>query len=238
MKKVLILWLLVTGLATGLAQAEIYKTISPNGEVIYTDKPSPQAEKVDLPGLSIYEPPAATAPSIPRVRRSHSVGRVGYEEFSIQEPKNGTVISNNLGIVDVSVALKPALKDKRKHRIQYILDKELYGPAMDKTTIRISNLVRGEHTLSANLVDEKNTVLISTGTVTFHIRRQSVNQTVDVIDDDLPPGELKDINEQNLVNPNYRTLNPNLRTPNPNIRTPNSNILSNNPNVITPPPTQ
>jgi hypothetical protein len=238
MKKVLILLLLVTGLATGLAQAEIYKTISPNGEVIYTDIPSPRAEKLDLPGLSVYEPPAATTLSIPRFRRSHSVGSVSYDEFSIQEPKSGAVIRNNLGIVDVSVTLKPALKDKSKHRIQYILDKELYGPAMDKTTIRISNLVRGKHTLSANLVDEKNTVLASTGTVTFHIRRQSVNQTVDVIDDDLPPGEQKDINEKNLVNPNYRTFNPNIRTPNPNIRTPNPNILTNNPNVITPPPAQ
>lgn len=236
MKQVLILWLFVTGLATGLAQAEIYKTVSPDGVVSYTDKPSPRAEKVDLPGLSIYEPPAATTPSILRIRRSSSAGSSSYDEFSIQAPKNGAVIRNNLGIVDVSVTLKPALKNKHKHRVQYFLDKELYGPAMNKTTIRISNLARGEHTLSAKLVDAKNTVLASTDTVTFHIRRQSVNQTVDVIDDDLPPGAQRDLNEKNLVNPNYRTLNPNFRTPNPNIRTPNSNILSNNPNVITPPP--
>jgi len=227
--------LLLAGLATGLVQAEIYKTINADGEVIYTDKPSPQGKKVKLPGLSTYAPPPeVTAKSIPRVRRSPPAGSDIYDEFSIQEPRNRTIIRNNLGIVDVTVALKPALKDK--HRIQYILDKELYGPAIAKTTIRISNLPRGRHTLSARLVDRKNNVLISTSAIVFNVRRQSVKQTVDVIDDDLPEGEQKDINEQNLVNPNYRTLNPNFRTPNPNIRTPNPNILSPNPNVITPPP--
>lgn len=239
MNKILILLLLVTGLVTGLVQAEIYKTINPDGEVIYTDKPSPQGKKVELPGLSTYEPPAAIVQPIPRVRRSRSIASGTYDEFSIQEPKDRSVIRNNLGIVDVTVALKPALKDKDRHRIQYILDKELYGPAIAKTTIRISNLPRGRHTLSANLVDKKNNVLASTGTVIFHMRRHSsLHKRADVIDDDLPEGEQKDINEQNLVNPNYRTLNPNFRTPNPNIRTPNPNILSNNPNVITPPPVQ
>ena len=229
--------LLLAGLVTGLAQAEIYKTINADGEVIYTDKPSPQGKKVKLPGLSTYAPsPEVTAQSIPRVRRGDQAGSP-YDEFSIQEPRNRTIIRNNLGIVDVTVALKPALKDKDKHRIQYILDKELYGPAIAKTTIRISNLPRGRHTLSARLVDRKNNVLTSTSTIVFNMRRHSVlHKKSDVIDDDLPEGEQKDINEQNLVNPNYRTLNPNFRTPNPNIRTPNPNILSPNPNVITPPP--
>lgn len=196
MNRMLIPLLLLAGLVTGLAQAEIYKTINADGEVIYTDKPSPQGKKVKLPGLSTYAPPpAVTARSISRVRRSPpSTGSDIYAEFSIQEPKDSSVIRNNLGIVDVTVALKPALKDKDKHRIQYILDKELYGPAMDKTTIRISNLARGRHTLSANLVDKKNNVLISTRTIVFNMRRHSALH-----------------NEQNLVNPN----NPNVITPPP-----------------------
>lgn len=167
--------LLLVGLASGLVRAEIYKSII-NGEVVYTDKPSAQAEEVELPGLSTYEPVPIPPRPIPRLRRSSLPGTAGYDVFNIQSPENGAVFRDNQGIVDVVVNLQPGLKGKGAHRIQYILDDELYGPAITETAIRISNLPRGEHTLSAQVVDSNNQVLELAGTVVFSMHRTFIKR--------------------------------------------------------------
>ncbi|NNG11833.1 MAG: DUF4124 domain-containing protein, partial [Halobacteria archaeon] len=42
---------------TGLAQAEVYKSTNADGEVIFSDQPSPGAEQVQLPELPTYSAP-------------------------------------------------------------------------------------------------------------------------------------------------------------------------------------
>jgi len=233
MKNVLMILLLFVG----CAQADVYKSVDDQGGVIYSDQPSAAAKKMVLPKLPTYTAPPLPPATPANARTTRSVA--DYEAFSVSKPLDGSTLRSNLGVVQVELSLKPALKDVDRHRIQYYLDNEPYGPLVGALAITISNLERGTHTLSASIVDADNRELISAQPVTVHLKRQSRLHKQDVIDDDLKKadGENGDQAEA-ITNPNIRTLNPNIRTPNPNIRTLNPNIRTPNPNIISPPPTQ
>ena len=219
MKRLLILLVLITC----TAQAEIYKSQNEKGEWVYSDKPSPSAERMKLPPLSTYKsPPLRTSGSPPPKAIENDI----YAGFSFIKPVNDETLRNNLGIVMAETKLVPALQHKLKHRIQFYLDNEPYGPVIASTAVTMSNLDRGAHTLSASVVDQEGNTLISTGSVTVHVKRES---KLNVIDDAVPT-------PLDPANPNIKTENPNIRTPNPNILSPNPNVLSPNPNILSPNP--
>lgn len=219
--------LLLLVLLTGVAHAAVYKTVR-DGEVIYSDQPTPGAEKLKLPELPSYKPPPLPR-STSATRPVPSGGE--YDSMVILSPANDTTVRNNLGVIQVQVKLEPALKSRSKHRIQYYLDGQPHGPPIENSGITFSNIVRGEHTISAGVVDADGNELIRTEPVTVHVKRESK-----LIENDRfePP---KDPEAPELpTNPGNRDFNPNIRTPNPNVRSTNPNVRSTNPNVITPPP--
>lgn len=215
-------------LFAGCLQAAVYKQVNENGEVVYSDKPAAGAEKMDLPQLPTYTPPP-----VPLVRPADApVESEVYKGLEIVKPADNSTIRNNLGIIEVQLRIEPALKVREKHRLQFYLDNQRYGPLVDKTAIMMSNIERGEHTLSASVFDADGNAVIASTPVTIHVKRESVLHDKDRLEPPPEPGKLPPVrNPGNLVpNPNIRTQNPNIRTDNPNIRTPNSNIT-------TPPPT-
>lgn len=162
-------------LLAGLAQAEIYKSTSADGEVIFSDQPSPGAEQMQLPELPTYSaPPARTR------ARSDSAGqkqpaKSPYQSVVFTAPEDDATVRNNLGDLSASVSLQPALKTRLGHRIQYYLDDAPHGQPVSATAINFTNLDRGSHRLSASVVDSQGGTIISTDTVTFHLHRESLN---------------------------------------------------------------
>ena len=206
----------------GSLHAAVYKHVNEKGEVVYSDTPAPGAEKMKLPELPTYTPPP-----VPLVRKQDApVASDIYRSLEVIKPQNNSTIRNNLGVIELQLRIDPALKVREKHRIQFYLDNERYGPLVDKTSIMMSNIDRGEHTLSASVFDAAGAELARSASVTVNIKRESVLFDKDADTPDEPE-----------VNPNVRTPNPNVRTPNPNVRTPNPNVRTQNPNIISPPPT-
>jgi hypothetical protein len=207
----------------GVLHAAVYKHVNEKGEVVYSDTPVPGAEKLDLPELPTYSPPP-----VPLIRpESEPVVSDIYRTLEVIKPKNDSTIRNNLGVIELQLRIDPALKVREKHRIQFYLDNERYGPLVDKTAIMMSNIERGEHTLSASVFDGDGNVVAASNSVTVFVKRESELHKKDRFvpppeDPDNPPPETP-------VNPGNREFNPNIRTENPNIRTPN-------PNIISPPP--
>jgi len=230
-------WLLcLLVLLTGPVQAEVYKSVNKNGEVVYSDTKTPGSERVRLPSLPTYKPPP-----IPASRAAGKASPVSdiYTAFSFLQPKNDAIVRNNLGIVQVQLTLSPSLEYKSNHRIQYYMDGKRHGPLVDKTAITLSNIDRGSHTLSASVYDEDGQELISTETITINVARRSELLGQDAIENFDPPPTDSDgepIPNPEDINPNILTDNPNQLTRNPNVRTPNPNIRSPNPNIISPPP--
>jgi hypothetical protein len=170
MKRILILIVLFAC----QANAEIYKSINAAGEVVYTDTPTQGAEKLKMPALPTYTPPPVPTSSFTPVQSTEKAEF--YNSFLIVSPANEETIRNNLGILNIEAQLTPALQGRLKHRVQYFLNGEPYGTPIGKTSLTISNLDRGDYTLSASVVDADGTVLISTGDVVVYMKRHSVLQ--------------------------------------------------------------
>jgi hypothetical protein len=199
-------------LFTGALHAAIYKHVNEQGEVVYSDTPAQGAEKMKLPEIQTYTPPKVPLVQPDDVPLESEI----YGALEFIKPLDKSTIRNNLGVIELQLGIDPALKVRENHRIQFYLDNERYGPLVDTTSIMMSNIERGEHTLSASVLDESGTVIIASKPVTVFVKRESVLHEKD--EAELPP-EIPD-------NPNRRTINPNFRTDNPNIRTDNPNIIS------------
>lgn len=145
---------------------KIYKSVGPNGEVIYSDKPSPGSKEITLPKNDGYQPVPSHSftpyqpPMLHRKRVRNSV--------TITSPSDGQTIRNSTGEVTVSVNLGSPLRGGQ--RLEYMMDgKTLYtGP---RTSYRLSNVFRGTHVLTVMLNDGSGT--IKSSPVTFYMHRPS-----------------------------------------------------------------
>jgi hypothetical protein len=245
--------LLVVAMA---AHAEVYKSINADGEVVYSDRPTQGAERVKMPPLPSYTPQPVRTLS----RSAATVEQqVRYESFIISSPASDATIRNNLGTVEVDTRLAPALMTSLGHRIQFYLDGVAHGNQLDNTTLTLSNVERGEHRLSASVVDTAGNVLITTAETTVYVKRASklltdkqgsvtdnpgyITDNPNIVGDEtFQPYRRKDIADYSGQaadndDPDEAELpaNPGFRNRNPNILSPNPNILSPNPNLINPP---
>ena len=238
------------------AHAEVYKSINAGGEVVYSDRPTQGAERVKMPALPSYTPrPVRTlSRSAPAVEQ-----QLQYESFIISSPASDATIRNNLGTVEIDTQLAPALMTSLGHGIQFYLDGVAHGALLDSTTLTLSNVDRGEHRLSASVVDAAGSVLISTAETTVFGKRASklragkqgsvtdnpgyiTDNPNRIGDDTFQPYRRKDIADfsghaADNDDPDLADLpaNPGYRNRNPNILSPNPNIHSTNPYLINPP---
>ncbi|MDN5869290.1 MAG: DUF4124 domain-containing protein [Nitrococcus sp.] len=159
-------------LAAPVAAAEVYKWTDENGVVHFSDRPHPDAMRVDVGEPLVYSPPPidfeATATAKP------SAAAPGYAHFSIVEPQPEATVRNNPGTVVVRLEVEPDLRDG--DRIQVLLDGQPVttgGPSADTVTLR--QVYRGAHTLSALIKDNAGEVIARADPVTFYMHRPSVH---------------------------------------------------------------
>lgn len=165
------------------AQAEIYRWVDDNGNVVFSDEPHPQAEKVDLPPSTTYTPVEDEESSeILKLSPEEATGEEAVEEqdavpdyqLRIIAPANDESIWVNNGDVTVSMIVEPQLNAERGDRILLQLDGVAVGEPQASTTYQFNNLSRGTHSLTAQVVDSSGTTLTSSDTVTFHLHRASI----------------------------------------------------------------
>jgi hypothetical protein len=152
-------------------QADVYKSVNEQGEVVYSDQPAPNAQRMKLPELPTY-----TAPPIPAFSSTPEAAPVAspYESVKIVAPENDATIRDNQGVVRVEVVLNPPLMTKQGHRIQFYLNGEPHGIPVGTTAISFSNLDRGSYTLTSSVIAANGDVLASADPVVFHLHRESV----------------------------------------------------------------
>jgi hypothetical protein len=169
MKRLLILLVLISG----TVQAEIYKSQNEKGEWIYSDKPSPSAERMKLPPLSTYTPstPSPHSASAPK-QEPEDV----YKSMVFVEPENNATIRDNEGLVAASVRIEPLLKSQQGHKIQFYLDDIPHGAPVVGLGMTLKNVERGTHVLGARVLNADGELVFSASPVIFHVHKQSVNQ--------------------------------------------------------------
>ena len=133
------------------AHAEVYRSVDESGNIIFTDKPHKDSEKVDLPGLTTYE--SSPYKEIKARKTKKPVTKfISYAEFKIISPASKDTIRDPDGNIIVHFLITPKLQIRLGHRIVLYVD----GAKVASTTTskyKLTNVDRGAHTLSAQIVD-------------------------------------------------------------------------------------
>jgi hypothetical protein len=161
-----------------LPEGEIYKVVDKDGNVIYTDqRPSPAAEPMDLPELSVIQteapPPPAAATAVeeqaepPTARELRKL----YADFRITQPQPEETFWGTENTVAVAWGSSQPVPPEMA--VKLYVD----GVAQDVAgTGSVSlTLDRGEHTVYAELLDARKRRIVTTETITFFVKQHSVN---------------------------------------------------------------
>ena len=150
--------------------AQVYRTVDEKGNVKYTDQPpanDTSAEELTLPSINTQP---AVAPKKPT--RSSQSEEVSYKDIVILSPAQDSTIPPGQLEVVVQVYLEPALRSG--HRVQLRHNGQPHGPAVPATSFVIDSLIRGAHTLQAQVVDNTDNPIGQSDTVTIHVKRHSI----------------------------------------------------------------
>ena len=172
---------LIIGLAAAscVAQAEIYKTVDANGNVVFTDiAPVDRSgvaapQEVTVEPMNTYEPATAPAPRktpIPTTRRRRAITR----SSTWSRPAPDASVRDNAGNVEVQVALTPVLR--ASHRLLLVFDGEDTEIEAVSGAFELTNVDRGTHTVGAKVVDRRGNVLIESASSTFNLMRFATPQ--------------------------------------------------------------
>ncbi|NKI35394.1 DUF4124 domain-containing protein [Wenzhouxiangella sp. XN79A] len=165
----LVLSLILAPWAISVGQAQqIYKTVDENGNVVYTDqKPSDDAEPIPLPELTVVDPVDLGNPAVASDDDEPEPRTI---EMSIVSPLADEVIINTAYRLDVEVEFDAELP--RGVEIVYRIDGEERLTSRERS-VTIDEVIRGPHTVSAELRTTDGRVLGRTEPVSFFMRQQS-----------------------------------------------------------------
>jgi hypothetical protein len=157
-----------------LASTTIYKWVDENGVVHYSDQPHQNAEKLQVEGAQTYPSSGARTP-YGQQRHGEDSSRQRaeepYEGCSIVQPGAEQTLENVDSTV-VNVQTIPALR--QGDRIYLSMDGQpLNGGQPTGNPFGISQLVRGSHTLSAQVRGTDGTVLCQSQ-INFYVHQPSV----------------------------------------------------------------
>lgn len=142
----------------------VYKTVDENGRVIFTDKPTEDAETVKIQKLenTIDNPnPAKYRPSSPKPEA------FAYKRFTVTSPENGAGIRSNNGNVSITLSLEPALVSG--HKVVISMDGKQIGTGLG---VSLQNVDRGTHSISAKVINQNGKTLMTTSS-SFSLLRAS-----------------------------------------------------------------
>jgi hypothetical protein len=158
--------LLLVLLPTVLA-AEVYRSIGPDGRPVFTDRPVPNATKLDLPAATPRTAPNA-ASSTPV--QGDSTGFPGpYTEFEIVTPADNTTIRSAVGELQIGVLLDPPLQDG--HHLAVEIDgASASGDLGNRTQFQLTGLTLGSHSVQAQVADDTGAAVAATPVINVHVR--------------------------------------------------------------------
>ncbi len=162
--------LLLLLLAPLVANAVIYKSVDSEGNVVFGDQPSPNAEVIPTPSPNTVhlEKPK------PEAIEPEAEPRASYSSLSITSPTANETIRSNPGLLSVSLQLTPKLNIKAGHTINILVDGYVLIRNSTTPAAQIPDISRGTHRVQAVVTDKEGTSLIKSAEVTFFMHRQSL----------------------------------------------------------------
>ncbi len=169
MKRMLLLVLLWLPAATF---GQIYKSVDANGNPVFSDTPPAQGtavEEVQLKTINSAVPP----PFVPAIEPDKPEQAVQQYRVKIRSPADETSIPMGPGNFTVSASLEPSHPGKA--RLQLFIDGAAWQQPQSSGTWELTNIFRGAHDLTVDLVDQSGATLASSDPIRVYIHRPSVN---------------------------------------------------------------
>ncbi|MEM1080490.1 MAG: DUF4124 domain-containing protein [Pseudomonadota bacterium] len=166
--EVLLIAVLLSVALTATAEDAIYKTVDEDGNVVYTDqRPSTDAEPLDLPELTVVDP-VEIGTAAPQA--TEAAEAPPPMELRIVSPLQDETIWNTGYTVDVQLDLTTVMPAGGE--IHLFVDGEHKATTRALSTT-LNEVFRGPHTMYAELRDGGGQVLATSDPVRFIIQQQS-----------------------------------------------------------------
>jgi len=156
-------------LAFPLSAAEVYRSVDAQGNVVFSDQPTDDSEKIELkelpvvPGMQDIPPPVTRPIPVPR-----------YRTVAIINPENDETYFRSQGDLVVAIQIEPRLSGS--DTVVLYLNEQEYGSGRT-TVFKIPELDRGTHQVRAVIKDANGDIVMNSDPVTFHMRHTSVIQS-------------------------------------------------------------
>ena len=171
MKQVLALICLL--LLTTAAGAQVYRHVDENGNVTFSDRPQePGDEELTVQQPNTSTPPPSNAYPKPPPKSKKEKETASYT-VSITSPENETIIPRGPGNFSVSASVEPSLKSG--HKLQLLMDGAPRQEPQAGTSWALTNVFRGEHSISVAVVDGEGKTLASSESIKVYVFRPSTN---------------------------------------------------------------
>ena len=163
---------LLSGAALAATETKVYKKVTKQGTVIYSDQPLEGAQEIII--KSSVQTPLPTLQQRSRGDDSRAADPAAFEgEIIIDAPSEEQTIRDSQGNFTVLAQIKPALP--AGHRLQLFVNDNPWGEATEATVFKLSNIDRGQTRLRIDLQDKTGQKIASSNTRTFYLHRTFTN---------------------------------------------------------------
>lgn len=177
LKQIVKVLLLSVVLLPGVLCAQIYKQKDADGRVSYTDKPAAGETSEEIAAKPIINslPEVAPAPAATNSNQTKNGEALpDYKSVEIIYPLNEfTLTTGESAALEIKAATVP--KVQSNHKLHILLDGVSVGALPGTGTITVNNPERGEHLLTAQIVDENGGVLLQSAPIKIYVQQISVN---------------------------------------------------------------
>jgi hypothetical protein len=149
--------------------------VDENGQAHYSDVPRDGAVEINVQPIQTFRLQGTNQQAAPIANDGAVDEAAGYDYIAIAGPAMEETIWNTGGLVTVAVSLQPGLR--MGHQIRIYMDNQQVAvlPAMS-SSVQLTDVVRGAHQLSAEVVDENGKSLLTSDPITFFYQQTSVNR--------------------------------------------------------------
>ncbi|WP_429375672.1 DUF4124 domain-containing protein [Pseudomonas frederiksbergensis] len=167
-------WLLVACLISLPAMAEVFTYIDAQGNRVFTDQPGTRnAKRVPLATSNrMSANPSGAAPMT--AAKNQAKPLFHYDMLRVLVPDPDATIRSTAGELIVSVTSEPGLQ--QGHRYRLLLDGQPTAEPGPSPVFALSNIDRGSHNLSVEILDEQGRTVERTANQPFHMQRISLAQ--------------------------------------------------------------
>ncbi|MFQ6007131.1 MAG: DUF4124 domain-containing protein [Woeseia sp.] len=149
--------------------AQAYRWVDEEGIVHYTDKPTPGAERIELPSDNRV-PARRIAPVRATPTPDVGAGEFEYERLEVASPAAEETLWNIEGVLDVTLDLRPALQAGHQLRVYFDGNPRM----VDGTSFQLQEVWRGVHNLQAEVVDGTGKLMIRSTPNRFYVQQNTV----------------------------------------------------------------